>query len=1116
MNIVLEQALKKESKIHRQPSDQSVREEALDPSKSFIVQAPAGSGKTTLLVERYIRLLGTVNQPEEVIAMTFTRKAAREMRQRVLNELLHHPEKCATALARDRNRGWDILKNPQRLKIITIDSFCAQIVRAMPIQSQMGFEYSPEEDTLHLFQEAVRNTLLRVSDQTEDDEIAKAIADSIARNDNRFENTVELIAKMLNSRDDWVAAIWELCRTSDDEITATAALNELNEIRKHFRESFVEEIFDARNVSLVQAIDEFQPCLKGASLCGSTSIRTATGVALFKNNLITSNNELVTVRGINKNRLEPEFTAKEVKPAYESILKSIDERGLRTAFENLGRLPADPHLQSKQIEVLLADAQTLAITLDELADVFERSGKVDFSEISIAALRALGEEAEPSDLQLELDTKISHLLIDEFQDTSYSQLRLLKRLTSEWEINGGNSFFAVGDPMQSIYQFREAVLKNFTDTFAYGLGDWPLKPLTLTENFRSSPDIVNWVNCKFQTIFGCEDDDIRSEVKFAPSTPYQEFEGQVSCDVYVNSKGSLDAETKAVAERVQEIRSLYPSEETCVLLVQTRNKVQEYLNAFRKLGIGCRGNQIEKLSSVPVVIDLLSIAQALSNINDKVSWAAVCASPLIGLTYAEIESLAANTESGLDFLKREGTSTFDKKAQDRFERFRQAMEVAVMDSHRPIRSRVERAWLQMGGANAYKGDNVLLNAHRLLTRLEQHDNGTLDVDALNDWVEKSHADETNDDADVEVMTIHSAKGLEFDHVLLAKLNAQSRSDDAPFMKVTRTSDDMLVTAKGIVESERDDLHDFVHHLNHVRDLNENKRLFYVATTRAKKTLSLFATVKPTSKQELNSVNSSLLGTTDFPITDSAGSFLDSPGQIHFEELTESDEVQLQMYMPTRIPSDYSLNQEVRLPCYEPTSLAELKDVEEHADPLTLLASHPARMIGNLVHEELHRASAQNYEQLDFKERAEIWRTRAISEGYIALEVNQILEQTETHLRSILADERGRWILSNDHDEAASEMRFTLATADGFQNLVPDRTFIDKEGTRWIVDYKTTAMSENVDQEVAQQLETHRAQVGRYAELFAKIEPEREIRVALYFTSAPRFVEMSLQDDQEST
>ena len=128
-------------------ADEQARQDALDVARSFIVQAPAGSGKTELLIQRYLRLLATVDSPEEIIAITFTRKAAAEMQYRVLQALRRAergdlPEAAhervtaaaaAAALDRDRERGWRIIANPRRMRIQTLDSLNASIAGMQPL-----------------------------------------------------------------------------------------------------------------------------------------------------------------------------------------------------------------------------------------------------------------------------------------------------------------------------------------------------------------------------------------------------------------------------------------------------------------------------------------------------------------------------------------------------------------------------------------------------------------------------------------------------------------------------------------------------------------------------------------------------------------------------------------------------------------------------------------------------------------------------------------------------------------------------------------------------------------------------------------------------------------------
>jgi len=125
-------------------ADHAARAAALDPRRSFIVQAPAGSGKTELLVRRFVKLLSLVEKPEEVVAITFTIKAAAEMRARVLKEI-------------------DIPGIAHRLRIQTIDAFCAGLTRQMPVVSGFGAQPGVVEDARDHFREAALHTINELS-----------------------------------------------------------------------------------------------------------------------------------------------------------------------------------------------------------------------------------------------------------------------------------------------------------------------------------------------------------------------------------------------------------------------------------------------------------------------------------------------------------------------------------------------------------------------------------------------------------------------------------------------------------------------------------------------------------------------------------------------------------------------------------------------------------------------------------------------------------------------------------------------------------------------------------------------------------------------------------------
>ena len=162
-------------------TDAHARQEAIDPTRSFIVQAPAGSGKTELLIQRYLKLLAHVKIPEEILAITYTRKATEEMRSRITSALsdaqLPPPESlephqqltrelALAVLAQDEKYEWQLLDFPRRLRVSTIDSFCANLVRQMPFLSRMGAMPQILEPATPIYEKAVQKMLIKPSRMT--------------------------------------------------------------------------------------------------------------------------------------------------------------------------------------------------------------------------------------------------------------------------------------------------------------------------------------------------------------------------------------------------------------------------------------------------------------------------------------------------------------------------------------------------------------------------------------------------------------------------------------------------------------------------------------------------------------------------------------------------------------------------------------------------------------------------------------------------------------------------------------------------------------------------------------------------------------------------------------
>ena len=145
--------------------DQKARLKAINPDKSFIAKAPAGSGKTGLLVMRYLKLLSQADFPEEIVAITFTRKSSTEMRNQIKDVLKSAyvdkvPENkfeedqiklAKDVLKRDKEHQWSLLDSPERLRIQTIDGLSAFLTKRMPLLAKFGAQPEVTDDAEHLY-----------------------------------------------------------------------------------------------------------------------------------------------------------------------------------------------------------------------------------------------------------------------------------------------------------------------------------------------------------------------------------------------------------------------------------------------------------------------------------------------------------------------------------------------------------------------------------------------------------------------------------------------------------------------------------------------------------------------------------------------------------------------------------------------------------------------------------------------------------------------------------------------------------------------------------------------------------------------------------------------------
>ncbi|MDH5480657.1 MAG: UvrD-helicase domain-containing protein, partial [Nitrosomonas sp.] len=864
--------------------DAAERRCALDPSQSFIVQAPAGSGKTGLLIQRYLRLLATVDAPEEIVAITFTRKAAAEMRERVLDALeaakisaiadktYSAYEKLTRKLSkavlqRDQQQNWRIAENPVRLRIQTIDSLCASLTRQMPMLSKFGAQPETVEDSSEFYLEAARATIALVE---QNDAVAHDVERLLEHLDNDMARIETLLSEMLARRDHWLRHMHGKTRDELELALKNARGSALQNLSDLFPQAMQDELLQLLRYAAANLIakDSSSPI---TACDGLTTLPHHVehwhGVAeLF----LTKDGEWRKAININqgfppgKTKAEKDMAAAWKHRITTCIETLRSEHGLCQALHEVRQLPP-PEYTDKQWEILGAITRLLPLAVAQLKIIFQASGKVDFTEVAQGALHALGDPEMPTDLALALDYRIKHLLIDEFQDTSISQYKLIEQLVAGWEEGDGHSLFAVGDPMQSIYRFREAEVGLFLQARKVGIGNLVLQPITLSANFRSQRGIIDWVNTTFATVMPVKEDIATGAVTYTPSVATHAVLDECAVTVCPFVEKDQVAEAEKVVEIILQSQRKNASD-SIAILVRNRSHLNEIVVKIKEANLRFRAVEIESLGQKPVVQDLLALTRALINLADRLAWLAILRAPWCGLTLADLQVLTLNChqESDGNFVKKDSTiwaSLSDESnwravsidGQKRLSRVREILVFCVSNrNRRSLRVTVEAAWQALGGP-ACIDDSAQTDAMLYLDYLEKHEDAgqIANISGFEKGLTKLYASPDLDAQDsLQIMTVHKAKGLEFDTVIVPGLDRKPRNNDKQLLKWMERpiiennvgEADLLLAPIQETGIEENSIYKWIEKLDSEKELFEVERLLYVAATRAKKFLYLLGAV----------------------------------------------------------------------------------------------------------------------------------------------------------------------------------------------------------------------------------------------------------------------------------
>jgi ATP-dependent helicase/nuclease subunit A len=1071
-------------------ADTAARTGALDPSRSILLQAPAGSGKTTVLTQRFLRLLCTVDEPQAILAITFTRKAAAEMRARVLRALREEVpdtdpcapqlrELAANALRHAAARDWKLLQDPGALRIQTIDSFDYWLASQLPVAARAGGTLTVMEAAGELYRHAARRTLV---DGESDAQLADDIELLFERFDNNWNQLERLLAQMLRQRSHWLRyVVGHEPQLLYERINASLA-------------AIIGTRLEAAQRLVPRALAARAAALPGVGELGADPRQLPAWQRLA---CLVLTDRGSWRRNLNARHLGAGYEEPAARLALGGCIELLARiAGLETALREVLPLPAAV-LSATEAGAIAALSRVLGRAAAQLHVEFAASDRVDYTYIAGAARAALSAASEPTDLALRTGLSLRHILVDEFQDTSLAQFQLLETLTAGWETGDGRTLFVVGDPMQSIYRFRDAEVGLFIAAREHGIGQVPLTPLRLTRNFRATPALVAWTNEVFERVLAPADDLRAGAVRFAPSVAARAAPDAGGARLQL-FPGDPRAEADSIASEIVRLRSADPDAGVAVL-VAARAHAHAIVSALRARGLEPLGVDLVPLAERPIVRDLVQLGTALHDLADRSAWLAVLRAPWCGARLATLTVLSGPKDPQLIWEALFDSAKLAQCLADdrpRLLRVREALAAALArrDADTPA-DWLEATWARLGGPDAY-GQQDLEDAHAFFSALaaraaalEWH--GPADFPALlADLYSAARVAETNP---VQVMTIHRAKGLEFEHVFVPALERVPDSGDGALLEWIdlprggEESDLLMVVAPATDDKRgrREPLSALIRSLQKTRAAHERTRLMYVAATRARATLHLSAAPQRRKDGSIAPDPRSLLGCV-WPAlqrafqVDAAREATPPPAAALLLRRLGRD------WQPAELPAAPELT-------HLPLARAAL-EVQEFS-----WVGETQRHIGTIVHAWLARAADSGV----LPSAAGISAQRAALEGELRRQGVPAAERPgaagviATALQRTFADETGRWILAQ-HRDARSELPLTGLSEGRLRSVVIDRSFVDESGTRWVIDYKTSRHEGGgLEEFLAQELQRYAAQLRTYAALARALGPE-PVRAALYF------------------
>ena len=862
--------------------DAAARRAAIDPSRNIVLEASAGTGKTRVLVERYVNLLRAGVEPDHILAITFTRKAAAEMRQRIIDRL-----KEASRLSEfDAGRWRDLKERLGDIAISTIDAFCLSLLREFPLEADVdpGFDLAADTDVPRLIGESLDQAL----------RICRAVA--------REDDDVALVFAQLGERR-LRAGIAALL---DRRLVAPHALRRF--LQSGPRNTTAATACEAAAVKLVDIFDGARDGLDGFLNDGPCHHPQFDMLAADIRGL---------VRGPSRGLERPpaSFDSREQQAAFRHLIdrlrayfltqdgKPRGERFTGTPF-NAADCDTDDawrrhRATAATLAPLVADAirgfrrdlnavmsrgvwRIFAVALRQYQDTLESHALLDFSGVLERAIKLLKELDEFAESRLRIESRYRHVLVDEFQDTSRAQWELVRHLVKGWGEGFGAaddalppSIFIVGDRKQSIYGFRDADVAVVDEAalFVHALRPDGGARHAITQSFRSVPEILAFVNEVFAEIvageataarrdafrFGTDDrfpntGDVENLAN-PPNPPNLPNPPNPPNPVSFIAAEGVTATAGLVADEIVRLlagtivrdrttglpRGARPAD--IAILFRSRDSHRDFETALEARGVSTYVYKGLGFFDADEIQDAVALLRYLADPLSDLRAAALLRSRIVRLSDRGVARIADDPAAII--LGSTAVPILGDEDRRVLERLRASVGSWLSSVDRLTPSALldtvleETAYAyELGGPRRRQARENLKKLRGMVRRAQNRGYATLS--RIADHLERlAVGDESNAAIDaidaVSLMTVHAAKGLEFPIVFLVNMGRGTGGWRPPIRVVDDYAGDASVAIADYQSEADEDAQ--------AREREESKRLLYVALTRARDRLYLSAAFK---------------------------------------------------------------------------------------------------------------------------------------------------------------------------------------------------------------------------------------------------------------------------------